>query len=87
MIKIKDLASQIDIDEREITTLKQRIKKESNNSVSNVSVISAKDQTVLKNMVESKGYRVEEIFPNGLAITGEQYLEALSRLKDLKARA
>lgn len=51
------------------------------------SVISEKDQTVLRNMVTSKGYKVEEIFPNGLAITGEQYLEALSKLKDLKARA
>ena len=50
------------------------------------STISEKDQAVLKKMVESKGYKVEEIFPNGLAITGDQYLEALSKLKDLKAR-
>ena len=42
--------------------------------------------SILKNMVESKGYKVEEIFPKGLEITGEQYTQALETLKTLKAK-
>ena len=53
----------------------------------NNTIISKKDQAVLKNMVESKGYKVEEIFPKGLAITGAQYTQALETLKNLKAKA
>ena len=49
-------------------------------------VISKKEQTVLKNMVEAKGWKVEEIFPKGLAITGEQYTQALETLKTLKKK-
>ena len=52
----------------------------------NKATISAKDQAILKNMVEAKGYTVEEIFPKGLAITGEQYTQALETLKSLKAK-
>lgn len=50
------------------------------------SIISKKDQAVLRNMVEGKGYKVEEIFPKGLAITGEQYTQALETLKTLKVK-
>ena len=49
-------------------------------------IISKKEQTVLKNMVEAKGYKVEEIFPNGLAITGDQYNKAIETLKTLKTK-
>ena len=49
-------------------------------------IISKKEQIVLKNMVEGKGYKVEEIFPNGLAITGDQYNKAIETLKTLKAK-
>lgn len=52
----------------------------------NKTTISAKDQAILKNMVEAKGYKVEEIFPKGLEITGEQYTQALETLKTLKAK-
>lgn len=52
----------------------------------NKATISAKDQAILKNMVEAKGYKVEEIFPKGLEITGEQYTQALETLKTLKAK-
>lgn len=50
------------------------------------SIISKKDQAILENMVKSKGYAVNEIFPKGLAITGEQYTQALETLKTLKAK-
>lgn len=48
------------------------------------STISAKDQETLKNVVEKKGYKVEEIFSKPLAqLTGEEYVEALQRLNKL----
>lgn len=49
-------------------------------------IISKKDQAILENMVKSKGYAVNEIFPKGLAITGEQYTQALETLKTLKKK-
>ena len=49
-------------------------------------IITKKEQLVLKNMVEGKGYKVEEIFPNGLAITGDQYNKAIETLKTLKTK-
>lgn len=42
--------------------------------------ITEKEQTVLKNMVEQKGYAVEEIFPKGLNLTAEQYTKAVSKV-------
>lgn len=48
------------------------------------STISAKDQETLKNVVEKKGYKVDEIFSKPLAqLTGEEYVEALQRLNKL----
>lgn len=49
-------------------------------------IISKKDQAILENMVKAKGYAVNEIFPKGLAITGEQYTQALESLKNLKKK-
>lgn len=49
-------------------------------------VISKKEQTILKNMVESKGYTVPEIFPEGLELTPEKYMIALSKLEKIKPR-
>ena len=49
-------------------------------------IISKKDQAILENMVKSKGYAVNEIFPKGLAITGEQYTQALESLRNLKKK-
>jgi hypothetical protein len=49
-------------------------------------IISKKDQAILENMVKSKGYAVNEIFPKGLAITGEQYTQALESLRTLKKK-
>lgn len=49
-------------------------------------VISKKEQATLKAMVEAKGYTAEEIFPKGLALTGEQYTQALETLKTLKKK-
>ena len=45
--------------------------------------ISKKEQTVLKNMVESKGYKVEEIFPKGLELLPDQYVEAVNKLEKM----
>lgn len=46
--------------------------------------ISAKDQETLKNVVEKKGYKVDEIFNKPLAqLTGEEYVKALQRLNEL----
>ena len=45
--------------------------------------ISQKEQTVLKNIVEGKGYKVEEIFPKGLELTPEQYVEACQKLEKM----
>lgn len=49
-------------------------------------VISEKDKKVLENMVTSKGYTVEEIFPGGLDITNAQYVEAVKNLEKFKAK-
>lgn len=48
--------------------------------------ISKKEQTVLKNMVESKGYKVEEIFPNGLELTPDQYVKACQTIEKMKKK-
>lgn len=45
--------------------------------------ITKKEQTVLKNMVESKGYEVAEIFPKGLELTPEQYVVALQKVEKM----
>jgi hypothetical protein len=37
-------------------------------------------------MVKDKGYEVEEIFPKGLNLTTEQYLQAIETIKKLKAK-
>lgn len=49
--------------------------------------IADKDKKVLENMVTSKGYKVEEIFPGGLDITNAQYVEAVKKLEKIKAKA
>lgn len=50
--------------------------------------ISIKEQEVLKNLCEQKGLDVTKTFPNGLStITGQQYTEALTKLKKLKDKA
>lgn len=48
--------------------------------------ISKKEQTILKNMVEAKGYKVEEIFPNGLEITPDQYVKACQNIEKMKKK-
>lgn len=48
--------------------------------------ISKKEQEVLKNMVESKGYKVEEIFPNGLELTPDQYIKACQTIEKMKKK-
>ena len=48
--------------------------------------ISMKEQAVLSGMVKDKGYEVEEIFPKGLSLTTEQYLQAIETIKKLKAK-
>lgn len=46
--------------------------------------ISKKDQETLKRTVESKGYKVEEIFKKPLnELTGEEYVQALQQLSKL----
>lgn len=49
--------------------------------------IPDKDKKVLENMVTSKGYKVEEIFPGGLDLTNAQYVEAVKKLEKIKAKA
>lgn len=48
--------------------------------------ISTKEQKVLTKMVEKKGYTVEEIFPKGLLLTGEQYTQAVKALEAMKQK-
>lgn len=48
--------------------------------------ISKKEQQILKNMIERKGYKVEEIFPNGLELTSEEYTVACETIEKLKSR-
>lgn len=48
--------------------------------------ITKKEQQILKNMIESKGYKVEEIFPNGLELTSEEYTVACQTIEGLKTR-
>lgn len=50
--------------------------------------ISEKEQKVLASLCEQKGLDVTKTFPGGLsAITGQQYVEALNKLKKLKDKA
>ena len=42
--------------------------------------ISDKEKKILTSMVEKKGLSVEEVFPNGLDLTADQYLQATKRL-------
>lgn len=48
--------------------------------------ITMKEQAVLAAMVKDKGYEVEEIFPKGLNLTSEQYVQALNKITTLKAK-
>ena len=48
-------------------------------------VISEKEQEVLKNMCERLNLPLEQAFPKGLALTSEQYTQALAKLKGLGA--
>ena len=49
------------------------------------STISKKDQEILRHVVESKGYTIEQIFNKPLSeLTGEEYVEALNRLNGQK---
>lgn len=50
--------------------------------------ISAKEQTVLKNLCEKKGLDVKKTFPQGLdSLSAEQYVEAVKKLENLKDKA
>ncbi|MBQ1296506.1 MAG: ERF family protein [Clostridiales bacterium] len=49
-------------------------------------LITQKEQEILKTMCENKGYDVESVFPKGLALTSDQYCEALKRLEKLPER-
>ena len=49
-------------------------------------VINDKEKKILENMIAEKGYTVAEIFPKGLNLTNEQYLEAVNRLTTLKKK-
>ena len=45
--------------------------------------ISKKEQQILKEMVEQKGYTVPEIFKNGLDLTASQYATAVKKLEQM----
>lgn len=45
--------------------------------------ITDKEKKILTNMVEKKGLSVEEVFPNGLDLTADQYLQATKRLSSM----
>ena len=49
--------------------------------------ITKKEQAVIKELCKKKGLAIEDVFPKGLALTPEQYVEAtkqLSKVPDLK---
>jgi hypothetical protein len=45
--------------------------------------ITDKEKKILTNMVEKKGLSVDEVFPNGLDLTADQYLQATKRLSSM----
>lgn len=50
----------------------------------NKATISEKDQLTLKNICESKGYKVEKVFNKPLSqLTGEEYVKALQKFGEL----
>lgn len=55
---------------------------ESNKNMTEVkeAKITDKEKKILTNIVERKGLKIEEVFPKGLDLTAEQYLEASKRL-------
>ena len=50
-------------------------------------MITEKEKIIIEKMVTNKGYTVEEIFPNGLNLTAEQYAQAVKKLSEMKAKA
>ena len=48
--------------------------------------ITESEQQVLRNMCENRGLDPAEIFPKGLAITPDQYTEAVAKLAKVKAK-
>lgn len=48
-------------------------------------IITEKEQEVLKNMCARLNLPIEQAFPKGLALTSEQYTQALAKLKGLGA--
>lgn len=56
------------------------------NAMLNQDFISEKEQKMLREMVESRGYAVDEIFPGGLKLTSEQYAKAVKQIGTWKAK-
>lgn len=71
----EDLPEEKSEDERKFDDQTDKLKKDT---------ISKKDQETLKRTVESKGYKVEEIFKKPInELTGEEYVQALQRISKL----
>lgn len=71
----EDLPEEKSEDERKFDDQTDKLKKDA---------ISKKDQETLKRTVESKGYKVEEIFKKPInELTGEEYVQALQKLSKL----
>lgn len=71
----EDLPEEKSEDERKFDDQTDKLKKDT---------ISKKDQETLKRTVESKGYKVEEIFKKPInELTGEEYVQALQKLSKL----
>lgn len=71
----EDLPEEKSEDERKFDDQTDKLKKDT---------ISKKDQETLKRTVESKGYKVEEIFKKPInELTGEEYVQALQQLSKL----
>ena len=49
-------------------------------------IISEKEQAYLRSLCEKKGYAAEDIFPNGLNLTANEYIIASKRLAQLPVK-
>lgn len=59
---------------------------EANEKEAKNETITDKEKKILENMVTKKGYTVDEIFPNGLNLTADQYTKAVKSLSEMKQK-
>ncbi len=72
--------------ETSIASAEEMVNALNNQKKQQTTTITESEQQVLKNMCINRGLDPDEIFPKGLAITPEQYVEATAKLAKVKPK-